>query len=163
MIHSIFWGNHLLVMSHSGSSFPTLSFSEGNQLLAYSKTCLKGPLKIDKTRVLKTNSNLVKIESIAECSPRSILQYMYFWSALSDSWYWNPILVFFLSGRLRQVLLYLYLKNHFFLGKLLSETFFPGKSYSVISFFGANQFYWHLHFWEIFLLVLLVQSQVISK
>ena len=51
-----------------------------------------------------TNGSLMKVEIIAECSPWSILQY--FWPALSDSWYWKPIFVFFLSGRLRQVLLY---------------------------------------------------------
>ena len=41
----------------------------------YSKVCLKRPLKIDKTKVLKTNGNLMKVESIAECSSWSILQY----------------------------------------------------------------------------------------
>ena len=46
----------------------------------------------------------MKVESIAECFHWSILQY--FWPALSDNWYWKPILVFFLSGRLKQVLLY---------------------------------------------------------
>ena len=46
----------------------------------------------------------MKVKSIAECSPWSILQY--FWPALSDNRSWKPILVFFLSGRLRQVLLY---------------------------------------------------------
>ena len=35
----------------------------------YSKTCLKQPLKNrDKTKVVKTNSSLMKVESIAECS-----------------------------------------------------------------------------------------------
>ena len=47
----------------------------------------------------------MKVESIAECSKAwSILQY--FGPALSDNLSWKPILVFFLSGRLRQVLLY---------------------------------------------------------
>ena len=41
----------------------------------YSNTCLKRPLKKDKTRVLKTNGNLMKVTSIAECYSRSILQY----------------------------------------------------------------------------------------
>ena len=64
-----------------------------------SKTCLKQPLKKDKTKTLKiTNGRLMKVESIAECSPWSILQY--FWPALSYNW------SSFLSGRLRQVLLY---------------------------------------------------------
>ena len=50
-----------------------------------------------------TNGSLMKVERIAECSPWGILQY--FWSALSDNLSWKPILVFFLSGPLRQVLL----------------------------------------------------------
>ena len=51
------------------------------------------------------NGSLMKVESIAECSKGSILQY--FWPALSNNRYWKPILVFFLSGRLGQVLLYI--------------------------------------------------------
>ena len=39
-----------------------------------------------------TNISLMQVESIAECSPWSILQY--FWPALSDNWSWKPILVF---------------------------------------------------------------------
>ena len=42
---------------------------------AYSKTCLKQPLKKDKTKILITNGSLMKVKSIAECSPWSILQY----------------------------------------------------------------------------------------
>ena len=42
----------------------------------YSKTCLKRPLKIDKAKVLMENGSLMKVESIAECSPWSILQYL---------------------------------------------------------------------------------------
>ena len=57
-----------------------------------------------KTKVLMENGSLMKVESIAEFSPWSILQY--FWPALSDIWSWKPIFVLFLSGRLRQVLLY---------------------------------------------------------
>ena len=39
------------------------------------KPVLSGHSKIDKTKVLKTNGCLMKVESIAECSPWSILQY----------------------------------------------------------------------------------------
>ena len=39
------------------------------------KTCLKQPLKNDKTKSLIANGNLMKVERIAECSPWSILQY----------------------------------------------------------------------------------------
>ena len=49
------------------------------------------------------NGSLMKVESITECSPWSILQY--FWPALSINQFWKPIFVFFFSGRLRQVLL----------------------------------------------------------
>ena len=34
----------------------------------YSKTCVKPPLKKDKTKSLMTNGSLMKVESIAECS-----------------------------------------------------------------------------------------------
>ena len=53
---------------------------------------------------LKTNSSLMKAESIAECS----LVLQYFWPALSDNGSWKPILVFYLNGCLKQVVLYLY-------------------------------------------------------
>ena len=36
---------------------------------------LSGHSKLDKTKVLMTNGSLMKFESIAECSPWSILQY----------------------------------------------------------------------------------------
>ena len=38
------------------------------------KSVLSSHSKIDKTKVLKTNGSLMKVESIAECSPLSILQ-----------------------------------------------------------------------------------------
>ena len=56
------------------------------------KPVLSGYSKIDKTKILMTNGGLMKVESIAECSPWSILQY--FWSASSDNWSWKPFLVF---------------------------------------------------------------------
>ena len=43
--------------------------------LQYSKTFLLQPLKIEERKILITNSSLMKVESIAECSPWSILQY----------------------------------------------------------------------------------------
>ena len=68
---------------------------------------LSSHLKIDKIKVFMENGSVMENESIAECSPWSILQY--FWPALSDNWYWKQfffVCVFFLIGRLRQVLLY---------------------------------------------------------
>ena len=49
------------------------------------KHVLSGHLKIDKTKVLMENGSLMKVESIAECSPWSTLQY--FRPALSDNPY----------------------------------------------------------------------------
>ena len=46
-----------------------------NTLFQYSKTCLNLPLKNDKTKYFMTNGGLMKVKSIAECSPWSILQY----------------------------------------------------------------------------------------
>ena len=58
-----------------------------------------------------TNGSLMKVESNAECSPWSILQY--FWPALSDNWSWKTIFGSFSSGHFRQVLLYVLLNiNH---------------------------------------------------
>ena len=57
------------------------------------KPVLNSHSKIDKTKILKINGILMKVESIAECSLWSILQY--FWPALRDNRSWKPILVFF--------------------------------------------------------------------
>ena len=43
----------------------------------------------------------MKVESIAECSPLSILQY--FKPALSDNWTWKPIFALYENGRFTQV------------------------------------------------------------
>ena len=59
---------------------------------------LKRPLKNRQNKSLMTNGSLMKVESIAECSNRSNMQYL--WSALSGLE--NQLV--FLSGRLRQVL-----------------------------------------------------------
>ena len=39
------------------------------------KPVLSGHSNIEKTRTLMTNDSLIKVDSIAECSPWSILQY----------------------------------------------------------------------------------------
>ena len=49
------------------------------------KPVLSSHLKIDKTKVIMENGSLMKVESIAECSPWSILQY--FLPALSNNRY----------------------------------------------------------------------------
>ena len=40
------------------------------------KPALSGPSKLDKTKILMTNVSLMKVKSIVECSPWSILQYL---------------------------------------------------------------------------------------
>ena len=55
---------------------------------------LSGHSKTDKTKILMTNCKLMKVESIAECSPWSILQY--FWYALSKTRSWKPIFGLFI-------------------------------------------------------------------
>ena len=72
------------------------------------KPVFNGHSKIVKIKILMTNGSLMKIKSIAECSPWSTLQY--FWPALSNKGFGleNQFLVIFLSGLLRQVLLYFY-------------------------------------------------------
>ena len=69
----------------------------------YSRTCLKRPLKKKTKMVCKVNYRLMQGKSIAECSKGSILQY--FRSSLSYHLSLRSLFVF-LSGRLRQVLLF---------------------------------------------------------
>ena len=85
----------------------------------YSKYCLKHPLKIDKTKVSKTNGSLMKVESIAECSLGAFCNTFDLHLAISGLE--NQCLVF-LSGRFRQDLLYASsLKNSVDLNQLTSS------------------------------------------
>ena len=68
------------------------------------KSALSGHSQIEKTKGLKTNCSLMKVKSIVECSTWRILQH--FWPALSHNRFWKAIISLFLSGHLRQVLLY---------------------------------------------------------
>ena len=53
-----------------------IRFLQNTQLNNTVKPVLSGGhSKINKTKILMTNGSLMKIESIAECSPWSILQY----------------------------------------------------------------------------------------
>ena len=87
----------------------------------HSKIYLKQPLKKDKTKILMTFGSLMKVEKIAECSPWSILQY--FLPALRDNW------SSFLSGHLRQVLLYnkqsIYINAYKCLCQCVSKVCYP--------------------------------------
>ena len=71
--------------------------------VVYSKTCLKWPLKIDITKILKTNYSLMKGESIAKCFLGAFCNTFNLHLAIIGLE--NQSLVFFLSGPLRQVLL----------------------------------------------------------
>ena len=42
-------------------------------VLTFGRTVLSGHSRIDKTKILLTNSSLMKVESIAECSPWHIV------------------------------------------------------------------------------------------
>ena len=66
----------------------------------------------DKTQLsLGLLSPLIQVKSIAECSKVSILQY--FRPSLSYHFPLSPLICLFLSGRLRQVLLYFDVLCHF--------------------------------------------------
>ena len=57
---------------------------------------------MDKTKILMTNGSLMQVESIAECSPWSILQY--FWPAFTNN-FWKKNCGLFEGSHFRQVLL----------------------------------------------------------
>ena len=65
------------------------------------KPVLEGHSKIDKTKVFKTNGSLMQIESIAECFLGAFFNTFDLHSVIIGLE--NQFLVFFLSGRLRQV------------------------------------------------------------
>ena len=90
IIHSI-WIIHIdrdgLVVTNMDivyASFKEQHFEKGVPLIIKTKIhlqkctvkpVLNGHTQIDKTKILKTNGSIMKVKSIAECSPWSILQY----------------------------------------------------------------------------------------
>ena len=80
----------------------------------YSKPCIKRPLSKSPKLVFKINYRLMQVKSIAECSKGSILQYFrpnesllqYFRPSFSYHLSLRYLFYLFLSGRFRQVLLY---------------------------------------------------------
>ena len=90
----------------------------------YSKPCLKRPLQKDQKIIFfKTNYRLMQVKRIAECSKGSILQY--FRPSLSYHLSLRSLFCLLLSGRLRQVLLYM---NYFrFVKPILTSDFQPGQ------------------------------------
>ena len=71
----------------------------------YNKTCLKRPLKMKTKLVFKIDYRLMQVERVAECSKGSILQY--FRPSISYNLSLISLFCLFLSGHLRQVLLYI--------------------------------------------------------
>ena len=74
-------------------------------LFYYRKPCLKRSLKKTPKLVSNTNYRLIQVKSIAECSPRSILQY--FRPSLSYHLFLRPLFYPFIKWPLKTVLLYL--------------------------------------------------------
>ena len=68
------------------------------------KPVLNGHSQKDRKLVFKTNYHLMQVKSIAECSKRSIQQYLR--PSFSDHLFLKPLFCLFLSGRFKQVLLY---------------------------------------------------------
>ena len=69
----------------------------------YSKTCLKQPLKIDKTKILITNGSLMKVKKycrMLQGEHSAILL-----TCIKGQLVLKPICVLFESGRFTQVLL----------------------------------------------------------
>ena len=96
-----------------GSSMFATNWDKDFENFRYStvKPVISNHSKIDKTKVLETNGSLMKVESIAKCSFGAFCNTFDLHLAIIGLE--NQCFVFFLSGRLRQVLLYL---------KLLAES-----------------------------------------
>ena len=71
----------------------------------YNKTCVNGHSQKDRKLLFKTNDHLMQVESIAECSKGSILQF--FRSSLSYNLSLRCLFLSFFSGRFAKVLRYL--------------------------------------------------------
>ena len=91
---------------------------------SYSKTCLSGHSKRRPKLVFKTNYRLMQVKSIAECSKGSIYSkgsiLQYFGPSLSYHLSLKVLFCVFLSGRLRQVLLYIIILYEGSIAKILS-------------------------------------------
>ena len=94
-------------MTNLGTDFLTiLYFYKSLKTLRtiYSKTCLKGSLSKRPKLVFKTKYRLMQVESIAECSKGSILQY--FRPSLSCHLSLRSLFCLFLSGHFTLILLH---------------------------------------------------------
>ena len=78
---------HFMVFKRSENRTPLFNGDQEDMLIllsmgtlagpspTYSRTCVKRILKNRQNKILMTNGSLMKVESIAECSPWSILHY----------------------------------------------------------------------------------------
>ena len=104
---SIFFSCYFRVLNrinNSRSQIPTTKSRPG-MLRTTVKPALSGHSKRRPKLFFKTDCCLMQVKSIAECFKRSILQY--FRPSLSYHMSLISLLCLFLSGRLRQVLLYI--------------------------------------------------------
>ena len=92
------WSNQVLSIQSKQISLSVKIKQNLLYLCRYRKTCLTRPLKKDQELVFKTDYRLLQVGSIAECS------------LLSYHVSLRPLFCPFLSGRSRQVLLYLLYK-----------------------------------------------------
>ena len=76
----------------------------------YSKTSVKRPLTIDKANILMTDGSLMKVESIAECSPLEHSAILL--TCIKRQLVLKTNLCFFESGRFTQVLLYILVQQN---------------------------------------------------
>ena len=88
---------------HTVSAEPSLLAHTKNGYTV--KPVLSDHLKIDKTKVSTTDGSLMQVKSIAECSKRAFCNTFNLHLVIIGLE--NQFLVFFLIGRLRQVLLYI--------------------------------------------------------
>ena len=116
MIHIVFRSGSIIFILHqkcihcsstirSVLSYVCIFVLEIFSLNKYSKTCLKRSRKKNTKMVFNTDYRLMQVKYIAECSPWSILQYIR--PSLSYRFPFKTFVLSILSGRLRQVLLYI--------------------------------------------------------
>ena len=93
-----------MIKHHRGSAILSVVCLQHIHVHCTVKPVLNSHSKRRQKLVLKTDYPLMQVESIAECSKGSILQY--FRPSLSYYLSLRSLFCLFLSGRLRQVLLY---------------------------------------------------------
>ena len=98
--------------------YHTVNLSKTTTLKKTKNWFLRLIIAICRSKVLQ-NAPLMQVESIAECSKGSILQY--FRPSLSYHLSLRPLFCLFLSGRFTQVLLYIYYSQYFWCHRLVCD------------------------------------------